>query len=90
MEYQQFVINAFEIRRGKWRARISRQDGRPLAIKGRKLARECVTGSDEKTAGDALLVAMDMVDWGTISMAAGIVPRRNVPAGEVAGTAPES
>jgi hypothetical protein len=74
MEYQQFVINAFEIRRGKWRARINRQDGGPLAIKGRKLARECVTGSDEKTAADALLVAMDMIDWGTISVTGGIVP----------------
>lgn len=71
MEYQQFVINAFEIRRGKWRARISRRDGTPLAVKGRKLARECVTGSDDKTAADALLVAMDMIDWGTVSSAAG-------------------
>jgi hypothetical protein len=74
MEYRQFVIDAFEIRRGKWRARISRRDGAPLAVKGRKLARECVTGSDDKTAADALLVAMDMIDWGTISSAAGIVP----------------
>lgn len=74
MEYQQFVINAFEIRRGRWRARISRRDGTPLAVKARKLARECVTGSDEKTAAEALLVAMDMIDWGTISSAAGIVP----------------
>lgn len=70
MEYQQFVIDAFEIRRGKWRARISRSDGTPLAIKGRELAHECVTGSDEKTAADARLVAMDMIDWGTISAAA--------------------
>ncbi len=35
------------------------------------MARECVTGSDEKTAADALLVAMDMIDWGTVSSAAG-------------------
>ena len=45
-----------------------------MAVKARKLARECVTGSDEKTAAEALLVAMDMIDWGTISSAAGIVP----------------
>jgi hypothetical protein len=70
MEYQRFVIDAFEVSRGKWRARISRRDGATLALKGRELARECVTGSDEKNAADALLVAMDMIDWGTVSIAA--------------------
>ena len=70
MEYRQFVIKAFEIGRGKWRARISRRDGAPLALKGQELTRECVTGSDEKTDADAVLVAMDMIDWGTVSIAA--------------------
>jgi hypothetical protein len=70
MEYQQFVIKAFEIERGKWRAKISRRDGAPLALKGQELTREYVTGSDEKNAADALLVAMDMIDWGTVSIAA--------------------
>lgn len=74
MEYNQFVINPFELRRGKWRARISRRGGAALVIKGQILAREIITNSDEKTAADALLLAMDMIDWGTISTAAGKAP----------------
>jgi hypothetical protein len=66
MQYKQFFINAFQVRRGGWRVIISRSDGTPLAFKSQGLSRTFVTGTEEKTAADALLVAIDMIDWGTV------------------------
>ena len=52
---------------GKWCARIGGWMGAPIALAGRKKLRFSVTGIDENTASDALLMAMAAVDAGTFS-----------------------
>src|ERR1700690_560832 len=69
MEYQGFVVDAFERGLGKWRAKLSRSSGRPL-ITGRKRIWQFVTGVDATTASAALLMALEAIDAGTFSCAA--------------------
>jgi len=67
MDYKQFVVRAFEHEPGKWRARISRVDGTPIKVIGRRKIREFVTGLDAKTAPAAMSMAMDAIEAGTFS-----------------------
>ena len=69
MEYQGFVVEAFEQEPGKWRAKILRSSGKPL-ITGRKRIWQFVTGVDAATAPAALLMALEAIDAGTFSCAA--------------------
>jgi hypothetical protein len=66
MEYQGFVVDAFERDPGKWRAKLSRSSGRPL-ITGRKRIWRFVTGVDATTASAALLMALAAIDAGTFA-----------------------
>ena len=69
MEYQGFVVEAFEQEPGKWRAKILRSSGKPL-ITGRKRIWQFVTGIDATTASAALLMALEAIDAETFSSAA--------------------
>jgi hypothetical protein len=69
MEYQGFIVEAFERDPGKWRAKLLRSSGRPL-ITGRKRIWQFVTGIDATTAQAALLMALEAIDAGTFSTAA--------------------
>jgi hypothetical protein len=69
MEYQGFVVEAFEHEPGKWRAKILRSSGKPL-ITGRKRIWQFVTGIDATTAPAALLMALEAIDAETFSSAA--------------------
>jgi hypothetical protein len=69
MEYQGFVVDAFERDPGKWRAKISRSSGKPV-ITGRKRIWKFVTGVDAATAPAALLMALEAIDAGAFSRAA--------------------
>jgi len=69
MEYQGFVVEAFEQEPGKWRAKILRSSGKPL-ITGRKRIWQFVTGIDATTASAALLMALEAIDADTFSSAA--------------------
>jgi hypothetical protein len=71
MEYQGFVVDAFERDPGKWRAKLSRSSGRPL-ITGRKKIWRFVTGVDATTASAALLIALAAIDAGTFARAASL------------------
>ncbi len=67
MEYKRFIVHAFEQDSGKWRARIWRVDGAPIALAGRRKLKCFVTGIDANTAPDAMLMAMAAIDAGTFS-----------------------
>jgi hypothetical protein len=54
---------------GKWRARLSRSNGRPL-ITGRKKLWRFVTSVDATTASAALLMALAAIDAGTFARTA--------------------
>ena len=69
MKYQGFVVEAFEQKPGKWRAKILRSSGKPL-ITGRKRIWQFVTGIDATTAPAALLMALEAIDAETFSSAA--------------------
>ena len=69
MEYQGFVVDAFERDPGKWRAKISRSSGKPV-ITGRKRIWRFVTGIDATTAPVALLMALEAIDAGAFTRAA--------------------
>jgi hypothetical protein len=69
MEYQGFVVEAFEQDPGKWRAKLYRSNGRPL-INGSKRIWRFVTGVDATTASAALLLALAAIDSGTFVRAA--------------------
>jgi hypothetical protein len=69
MEYRQFVIQAFEEVPGKWRAKISRSDGKPLTLNGQRAAHRFINGFSATTAANALLLAMEAIDRGTIATA---------------------
>jgi hypothetical protein len=69
MEYQGFVVDAFERDPGKWRAKISRSSGKPV-ITGRKRIWRFVTGIDATTAPAALLMALEAIDAGAFTRAA--------------------
>jgi hypothetical protein len=61
MEYQGFVVDAFERDPGKWRAKLSLSSGRPL-ITGRKKIWRFVTSIDATTASAALLIALAAIE----------------------------
>ena len=67
LEYKRFIVRASQLDSGKWRARIWRVDGGPIAVAGRKKLRFFVTGVDANTAPDAMLAAMSAIDAGTFS-----------------------
>ena len=67
VEYKRFIVRAFEQEFGKWRARIWRVDGAPIALAGRRKLKCFVTGIDANTAPNAMLMAMDAIDAGTFS-----------------------
>jgi hypothetical protein len=71
MEYQGYLVDAFERDPGKWRAKLSRSSGRPL-ITGRKKIWRFVTGVDATTASAALLIALAAIDAGTFARAASL------------------
>jgi hypothetical protein len=71
MEYQGFVVDAFERDPGKWRAKLSLSSGRPL-ITGRKKIWRFVTSIDATTASAALLIALAAIDAGTFARAASL------------------
>ena len=71
MEYQGFVVDAFERDPGNWRAKLSRSSGRPL-ITGRKKIWRFVTSVDATTASAALLIALAAIDAGTFARAASL------------------
>jgi hypothetical protein len=62
VEYKRSIVRAFEQESGKWRARIWRVDGAPIALAGRRKLRCFVTGIDANTAPSAMLMAMDAID----------------------------
>ena len=68
MEYQGFVVEAFERDPGKWRAKICRSSGTPV-ITGRKRIFRFVTGADATTAPAALLMALEAIEAGAFSRA---------------------
>jgi len=72
VEYKRFIVRAFEQDSGKWRARIWRVDGAPIALAGRKKLRFFVTGIDANTAPDALLMAMAAIDAGASIIELGV------------------
>jgi hypothetical protein len=61
MNYKGFLIEAFEQRPSKWRARIGRARGRPLISTNRRI-REIIISVDQPSAAAALMAAMDAVD----------------------------
>ena len=61
MKYKTFIIEVFELKPGKWRARITREYGRPLKSTSRKL-RQFVSSVDYSSAVEATVFAMEMVD----------------------------
>ena len=63
MKYKTFIIDVFEVKPGKWRARITREHGRPLKSTSRKL-RLFVSSVDYSSAVEAVAFAMEMVDAG--------------------------
>ena len=65
MQYNRFVIEAFEQKPGKWRAKISRKDGRHLKIEGR-WGRQLVTTFEGGSHAAALRAAMELVDIGSV------------------------
>ena len=66
MEYQGFIVQAFEREPGKWRAKVVRPDGEPL-IKDRNGIMHFVTGIDRLTPSAALLDAVKAIDAQTFS-----------------------
>ena len=63
MEYRAFLIQAFEPKPGKWRARIRRADGKAIMVRAeKKKLTQVVTGVDSATAEAALLVAISAID----------------------------
>jgi hypothetical protein len=71
MEYQGFVVVAFERDAGKWRAKLSRSSGRPLNTGCKKIWR-FVTSVDATTASAALLMALAAIDAGTFARVASL------------------
>jgi hypothetical protein len=65
VKYGQFVVHAFELEPGKWRARIWRADGAAIVITGRRKLRRFITGLDARSASAAMVVAMKAIDSGT-------------------------
>jgi hypothetical protein len=63
MQYKQYTIQAFERGLGKWRASVTRADGRHL-WNGRAKIRSFVTGIDEATPQRALQMALAAIDGG--------------------------
>jgi hypothetical protein len=70
MEYQGFIVDAFEREPGKWRAKLSRSSGRPLFTGPKRRIWQFVTGIDATTASAALLMAVEAIEAGTFSTAA--------------------
>jgi hypothetical protein len=67
MDYRQFVVEAFEREPGKWRARIQRASGKPVKVVGRKKLDQFVTGLNARTAEAALMMALAVIDAGSLS-----------------------
>ena len=67
MEYQGFIVDAFEREPGKWRAKLSRSSGRPLITGRKRRIWQFVTGIDATTASAALVMALEAIEAGTFS-----------------------
>jgi hypothetical protein len=65
MKYKAFLIDVFEQKPGKWRARITRAHDRFLNYTSRK--REFVTSAQHSLAAEALMKAMEVIDAGFFS-----------------------
>jgi hypothetical protein len=65
MQYKKYTVQAFE-RGGKWRASVTRTDGRYLWT-GRAKIRSFVTGVDATTPERALRMALAAIDRGAFS-----------------------
>jgi nitroreductase len=65
MIYKGFFIDAFEQEPGKWRARVTRANGRPSRKSRRRRRREFVTSVDQSSAVEAMKMAMEAVDAGS-------------------------
>jgi hypothetical protein len=66
MKYRTFIIDVLEQEPGKWRARVTREHGRPLKSTSRK-RREFVSSVNHSSAAEAVAFAMEMVDAGTFT-----------------------
>jgi hypothetical protein len=64
MEYKRFIIDAIEREPGRWRARISRRNGKPLIATHRAKLQVFVTGIDSASPGEAMILAMAAIDAG--------------------------
>lgn len=67
MQYEQYLITAFENKPHAWRAKIRRVDGRPVLIRGSRKLDRFVTGVDCETAQAALLAAIAAIDAGAFT-----------------------
>jgi hypothetical protein len=63
VKYKSFVIRALKQKPGKWRARVTRERGRPLKSTSRK-RREFVSMIELSSPAEAMAFAMEMVDAG--------------------------
>jgi hypothetical protein len=64
VEYRGFFVEALEQKPGRWRAKVSRTDGKPVKVVGRRKLEQFVTGFDAKTASAAILMAIAVIDGG--------------------------
>ena len=67
MEYNRFVVRAFEREPGKWRASIRRADGKPVKAIGGKKLEQSVTRFDARAADAAIRMAIAVIDAGTFA-----------------------
>jgi hypothetical protein len=74
MEYKQFHLRACEREPGKWRAKIRRADGKPMAVAGQKKIEHIVTSHDAATSAAAISMAIGLIDTASF--------KRNKVAGE--------
>ena len=66
MVYKGFYVQAFEREPGKWRANIRRVDGKLVKVVSRETLEKSTTRLDAATAVAAMVMAMDVIDAGTI------------------------
>ena len=75
MDYNDFIVKAFQQESGKWRASVTRSDGTPLVVVGPQRAKiaQSITHIDSLTAEEALRMAIAAIDAGAFSHRATLV-----------------
>src|SRR5262249_3289430 len=61
MQYKGFDFSAFEQQPGKWRARVSRANGRPSNATSRKL-QQLVASAEPSSAGGVLILVLERIN----------------------------